>query len=284
MSNKEHKIELIERDKAKSFILYCIFSIISALGLYILYRNSNLEISPICLLLISLFCGIKAIIINNPSPYSGINYGKWFTLYLGFAILFLAIVFNLYSDWIFQLSIFFIALSVIAYFGGQRIMVKLILPLAVLLLLLPFYQHFYYWFSYPLRLISTKLTVATLSVFGMNISAETTVISVGSKKVAITAACSGLVLLETLTWIGWLIVIFLHKLLLNKFFHFLMIVPIVFISNTIRLIILVLLFSKYGEIVIISPLHMWLGYLMVLLASLIFYYCKYLFNTGLVND
>jgi len=273
--NKEN---MIEQKSIKSFILYFIFLLTSILIFLILHFNSNIQLSPMMLLLISLYSSWIVIKNNEPTPYQHLNLEKWFCLYTGIIIIFISIIFNLHNSWFIPISLFFLMLSITAYFGGRKIVYKTILPLFVLIIILPFYEEIYYWLSFPVRLICTNLTVFTLSIFGVNISSEATIITVGNKRVAITAACSGLVLMETLTWIGWLIVMFTHNSCLNKVFHFIMIVPLVFLANTLRLAVLVILFSHYGEIIIVSPIHIWMGYIMIVFASILFYLCKFLFD------
>jgi exosortase len=281
MNNEKSKNE---REYLKSILLFFIFTVVSLFTLKDLHNNSSFQLSPIILLFISYFSFLFMIKKYNPTPYIQKKYEKWLTLYGAILLLFIVLYYNFYREYIVQLSLFLAILSLVSYLGGRKIFLKTILPLAILLFLLPYYQQVYYWLSYPIRLICTKLTVIFLSVFGFNITSTATVISIGSKKVAITAACSGLILLETLSWIGWLIVIHLHESTLKKLFHFLLILPIVFISNTLRLIILVVLYNYFGEIIIISPIHCWLGYFMIVLASYLLYLCKYFFDKESTND
>ena len=273
----------LKRDNVKSAILYIIF----LLSGFIIYSKSFLEngfnLSSFMLFFISLYSCLVAVYKNHPDPYSSLNFEKWLLIYVSIFILFLCVILGFYNENMMRFCFLLSILSFVSYFGGKEILYKVILPCTVMFLIILNYDSITYWLSYPVRLICTKLTVSILHYLGMNIISETTIIIVGSKKVAITAACSGLVLIETLIWIGWIIVKVTYESSLKKILHYILIVPIVFFTNTLRLMILVVLYHHFGEIVIISPLHLWLGYLMVVAACLLFYFSKNLFVEGGMN-
>ncbi len=268
----------------KYTVLYLLIIGIIATSFVIMFFQSNITISTAPLLLISTWCCLETVIKNKLNPHGYLNIEKWACLFLGIALIFFSILFGTESNWILSVSLFFCLISVISYLAGRRIFAKTLIPIAVLVILLPQYEYIYYWLGLPIRLICTKLTVIILSVFGMNITSDATVLSLGNDKLAITAACSGLVLLEMMTWIGWLVVLFLYKTFWKKVIHYIMIFPIVLFTNTIRLCILASLFSFYGEAAIVSPIHIWTGYAMVVFASIIFYYCKYFVKDNTTND
>ncbi len=247
-------------------------------SVWILIIQSNIIISTILLALISIWCCFAAVLKNKIKPHNFKNIEKWVLLYFGILTLFISIMYSYQSNWVIYFSIFFCITSLISYIAGRTILVKTAIPIAVLILLLPLYQNIFYWISLPIRLICTNLTVSILSILGMNITSDSTVISVGTGKVAITTACSGIVLLEMMVWIGWIIVLLLYNSYWKRVLHFILIIPIVLLTNTIRLCLLVLLFSIYGEVVIISPIHLWAGYIMIILAAAIFFHCRFFFK------
>ena len=262
----------------KYIILFILFIGIIFSSAWILFLQNNVLLSTVSLVLISSCCCFSPLLKNKLEPHNFINFEKWVFLYSGILLLFFSIFYGHQSNWVIYFSVFFCISSLISYFAGRAIFVKTLVPIAVLIIILPLYQHIIFWVSLPIRLVCTKLTVGVLTVLGMNISSESTVISVGTGKVAITSACSGIVLLEMMVWIGWIIVLLLYKSYWKRILHFTLTIPVVLLTNTLRLCTLVFLFSIYGEVVIISPIHIWAGYVMVVIATVIFYHCKFLFK------
>jgi exosortase len=277
MDNVKKEVK-VTQVKLKYIILYLLFIGTIFSSVRILVLQHNMLIPTISLLLISAWCCFASLFKNKLEPHNFKNIEKWVLLYSGILVLFFSILYSYQSSWIIYLSIYFCISSLISYIAGRVIFVKTAVPIAVLVIILPLYQHIIYWISLPIRLICTNLTVAILSVLGMSITSESTVISVGSGKVAVTSACSGIVLLEMMVWIGWIIVLLLYDTYWKRVLHFSLTIPIVLLTNTIRLCLLVLLFSIYGEAVIISPVHIWAGYIMVIIAAGIFFNCKFFFK------
>lgn len=272
------------KDLVKSFV---VAAIVSAVSFHIVYtflrKPAAVNISFASLFIISCwscYVSIKKIV---PDPYHGVNHLKWVFIISAIALFFFSIVFEIYSEFIIYLAFYCFVLSLISYFGGTRLVAAMVVPIGVLMLILPFFDVFFSFISFPMRLLSTKTTVLVLSFFGMDISSVGAVITVGARKVAITAACSGLVLLETLIWIAWLVVRKVHKSFFDKTAHYLMIIPVVILANTLRLTITVILFSIFGEGVLTSPVHIWLGSLMIVFASVMFYFAGYFFPKGADN-
>jgi exosortase/archaeosortase family protein len=108
----------------------------------------------------------------------------------------------------------------------------------------------------------------------MQISCDATILKIGSEEIAVTAACSGINQLEAMFLIGWILVMLSHKKLVCRVSHWLLLLPLVILFNSLRLIITMILYSSMGEYALTDTVHNALGYTMVIAVSVVFYSCK----------
>jgi len=135
----------------------------------------------------------------------------------------------------------------------------------ILLLVVPSSGFLYLLLSFPLSRICTILTVGVLRLLGTTCSFEQAIIYVGENRIAVTSACSGIELLEAMLLLGWLITHFEQKTLRGRFLHFLTLLPAIVLSNTLRLVVVILLSLSIGARAFEDPLHTIFGYCVVLL-------------------
>lgn len=262
----------------KHLVVYVLSLLVVLYCVYAIYMNAQIYFSPSCLLAVGVLSMILAFRDENLDPHKSNNYEKWLLLYGAIFIIMISMLMDFETREVSSAAVFLCLSSLFSYLCGRKMFIRLILPLAVIMIVIPYFEQIYYWTGFPIRLICTKMTVFFLTIFGMQISSDATVITVGIRQVAITEACSGLVLLETLSWIGWFIVLFIYKEAWKRILHYLFIFPLVLVVNTLRLIVLAVLFDFYGDVVIRSPIHIWIGYIMVLVAAIIFYFARGLFE------
>ena len=144
----------------------------------------------------------------------------------------------------------------------------------IFLLLLPNLDYFNSRISYPLRLICTQITGMFLKICTLDASCDGTVLRIGAEKIAVTAACSGIAQLESMFFIGWLITMLVHKRLICRISHWLLLLPIVILLNSLRLTITMLLYSWFGEAAFSDMVHTTLGYAMVVAVAVVFWACR----------
>lgn len=173
-----------------------------------------------------------------------------------------------------QISLFLIMAACLARFTNYQNVFKLLPSTAIFLLLIPNYDYFNSLLSYPLRLICSHLTCFTLKLFAVDVSCDATILELGSEKIAVTAACSGIAQLEAMFLIGWIITMFVQKRLICQILHWLLLFPIVILLNSLRLTITLLLYLGIGKAAFSETTHITLGYLMVIAVVLIFWACR----------
>jgi len=161
-----------------------------------------------------------------------------------------------------------------AYSGGIYMARRLALPALVLVLVVPSAGFLYLLLSFPLSRLCTILTVGILKLLGVRCGFDQAIIYVGESRIAVTAACSGIELLEAMLLLGWLIVHFEQKTLGGRFLHFLTLLPAIVLSNTLRLVVVILLYLMIGDCAFDEPLHSIFGYCVVILTVLL------MFGTG----
>ena len=173
-----------------------------------------------------------------------------------------------------QIALLLLFGACLARFANYPDVFKLLPAGVIFLLLLPNADYFNSLMSYPLRLICSYITYFVLSVFGMQVSCDATVLTMGHEEIAVTAACSGINQLEAMFFIGWIITMFVHKRLICRVSHWLLLLPLVILFNALRLIITLVIYSNWGEVALSDTVHSVLGYLMVIAVAVTFYLCS----------
>ena len=97
-----------------------------------------------------------------------------------------------------------------------------------------------------------------------------TTLTLPEVNIAITDACSGINQLDAFILIAFITVEILHKKLYWKLLHFAFIIPAVIVGNSLRIVLTVLLYNWWGEVVLQNLWHTALGYVQIVLALVIF--------------
>jgi len=169
-------------------------------------------------------------------------------------------------------------LAVICYYAGIKMAAKQSVSLFIFTILLPSMSFLYVLLSFPLSRICAMFTVAILRLFGINCSNDLAVIYVGGNHIAVTSACSGIELLEAMLLVAWIVVYFSHKKMLTQVTHYLTLLPIIILCNTLRLVIVSILSIWIGAAAFNNVLHVVLGYAVIVASMLLLLGCSKLFG------
>lgn len=125
--------------------------------------------------------------------------------------------------------------------------------------------------SYPLRLMATFAAAGLLKALGIAVVTDRTLLTLGAdgKGLAVTDACSGIEQLFALIIIGTILAAMMQKSLAFRFLHGACILPSLVLANTLRLVVTVLLYTRFGEVILGSTWHHALGYAQCVLTLLI---------------
>lgn len=224
-------------------------------------------------MLFNVFSGFRKTWDLKPSHSIG-----WIMMAASLALLWGGILTGNKTAVFFNLSLLAFMLSLAAWIAGTGFMLKTLLPLMVFIIILPFLSYFHYLLSYPLCVICAGFTTILLKIFGLQISSEAAVIVLGGQKISITTACSGIFQLEAMLLLGWLIVVRSHRAVWRRAAHFIMIFPIVIFMNTLRLAAVIMLYMNIGDAAFSYKLHTATGFVMVIIAALLMWFCRLLFK------
>ena len=158
----------------------------------------------------------------------------------------------------------------VLYFSGRIMALSSIVPALWCCVFMPYHEEFMLLFSYPLRLSATMLSAILLKLCGVGVVYSGTSLTLPGVNLAITDACSGINQLDAFILIAFIAVEILHKKLYWKLLHFAFIIPSIIVGNSLRIVLTVLLYKVWGEVVLQNTWHTLLGYVQVVLALMIF--------------
>ncbi len=247
-------------------LLSCLIGIAQAVRV-----NAGEWDSPAALMLLAL-SSVAMMMPQLDRPLIGRHGAGWCVLLLSLGLLYLGIRGD--SEIGKSGALLLILAGIILFAGGWACAMRSLWPLAASLLLLPFQENWTLFCSYPLRLISTILSVSLFDLCGVEISSELTTIRLGKAEIAITDACSGISQLGVLLFFAYILSLTLRCRPGAKILWILFVLPIVILANTVRLIITIGLFLVIGEQAFANTLHILLGYFFVIFSILLLWWSR----------
>ena len=151
-------------------------------------------------------------------------------------------------------------------------------PLVLAILVLPLYELLLLEFSYPLRQLSTLVSVGVLNLCAFHVQFDGTSLFWGDQTLSITEACSGISLLGLFVLLEYLIVHPLRTSAWKKWGWSSLLVLWLTLGNALRLLLTVLLFRVIGERVYAPRPHFLLGCFFVVTTSLLIWLSSFLFK------
>lgn len=168
-------------------------------------------------------------------------------------------VISKYSVWIFAVAATF-------SFGGKELFKKLIVPLAILFLLIPLPAPLGPMLTSEFQLISSKLAVWVIRLFGGVVFLEGNVIDMGSVQLLVAEACAGLRYLFPLMSIGAIVAYVLNAHLWIRWAIFFVTIPITIFLNSFRIAFTSLLVERWGDQHTEGFLHFFEGWVVFIFA------------------
>jgi len=134
----------------------------------------------------------------------------------------------------------------------------------------------------PLKQWISSIVVALLYAVGYPIAQSGVVISVGQYQLLVADACSGLHSMYSLTALGTLFMyIMARRSIAHNAVMLVSILPIAFLSNIVRVVVLVLITYHWGDAAGQGFLHGTAGFLLMIIALLVFFALDALLNAVL---
>ena len=178
---------------------------------------------------------------------------------LGLSLLFLDAAASVISPNAYALVIV-ITGCVVATFGwhGLRLMAA---PVALLLLMVPLPTFWYNSLSADLQLISSELGVALIRAAGVSVFLEGNVIDLGSYKLQVAEACSGLRYLFPLITLGVIVAYMFRGRLWTRLLLVVSTLPIAVVMNSVRIGVIGVLVDRLGIAQAEGFLHQFEGWI-----------------------
>jgi exosortase D (VPLPA-CTERM-specific) len=163
-------------------------------------------------------------------------------------------------------SVVFTLYGLVLALTGWRVFRLLWVPLLILLFMVPLPDFLYENFSAELQLLSSKIGVWFIRSVGISVYLEGNVIDLGTYKLQVAEACSGLRYLFPLMTIGFLIAYFFKAAFWKRALLFLSSIPITILMNSFRIGTIGVMVEHWGVQTAEGFLHEFQGW-MVFMAS-----------------
>ena len=187
---------------------------------------------------------------------------------------------NLSGSMLRACSFVFLLMSVILHFSHWRIALYCLPATLWCCLFIPFHEELMLMASFPLRLSATMLASLILKILGTGVAYSGTSLYLADLNIAITDACSGINQLDAFLLLAYIVVKLAGARVYWQVVHFAFVIPSIIIANALRIVLTVLLFKMFGEVILGKFWHVALGYGQVIAALLIFVAVGNLFGTG----
>jgi exosortase D (VPLPA-CTERM-specific) len=186
---------------------------------------------------------------------------------LGVAIYFLGTVASITTIDTYALVIVLMG-TTLALVGWEAFQIALV-PLALLFLMNPIPNFFYYNLSAQLQLISSELGVAFIRVCGVSVLLQGNVIDLGSYKLQVAEACSGLRYLFPLMTLGVIVAYLFKGPTWMRWWLFLSTVPITIFMNSLRIGVIGVLVDRFGTAQAEGFLHAFEGWVVFMVCFML---------------
>lgn len=164
----------------------------------------------------------------------------------------------------------FLISSLILYFSGIALASYSFIPSLWCCVFMPYHEEIMLLASYPLRLSAAFFSSIILNACGISVINSGTSLTLLDINIAITDACSGINQLDAFILIAFLAVNILHQKIGWKILHFAFVFCAIIWGNTLRIVLTVILYKYFGNVVLENTCHTILGYLQIILAIVIF--------------
>ena len=195
-------------------------------------------------------------------PFEGSWYGAGLVL-VGLAVYFLGSLAAITTIDAYALVIV-IAGLVLAVMGWKAFRLALV-PVALLLLMNPLPPFLYGSISSHLQLISSQIGVALIRMLGISVYLEGNVIDLGSYKLEVAEACSGLRYLFPLMSVGAIMAYLLNGKAWLRVVVFLSTIPMTILMNSFRIGVIGVLVDHYGVEQAGGFLHLFEGWVVFMM-------------------
>jgi exosortase D (VPLPA-CTERM-specific) len=160
-----------------------------------------------------------------------------------------------------HLPLILIILTMAWSFMGWNAFKYVIVPLALLAFAIPLPVFLEATLTADLQLVSSKLGVAFIRLFGIPVHADGNVIDLGGYQLQVVEACSGLRYLYPLVGVGFIVAYLYQVELWKRALVFISTIPITILMNSLRIGIIGILVEHWGQGMAEGFLHYFEGWI-----------------------
>ena len=168
-----------------------------------------------------------------------------------------------------QYSMLVVLAVLILTFAGLSGLRATWVPLVVLLLMIPLPNFLYQGISAELQLISSKLGVAFIRLFGVSVFLEGNVIDLGAMKLEVAEACNGLRYLFPLLTVSFILAYMYRAPVWIRALIFLSAIPITILMNSFRIGAIGITVDRWGPAMAEGFIHDFEGWVVFMLSMLV---------------
>lgn len=201
---------------------------------------------------ISLFLIWQKKDILERHKFAGSWHGLWIVA-LGFLLFVAGDLATLYI--VIQLSFLLVLFGLVLTFTGWQAFKVISIPLFILFFMIPLPSFFMQEISTSLQLISSEIGVWFIRLFDISVYLEGNVIDLGSFKLQVVDACSGLRYLFPLMTLGFIAAYFFTGAFWKKAVIFLSTIPITILMNSFRIGMIGVMVEYWGQSMAEGFLH-----------------------------
>lgn len=199
-------------------------------------------------------------------PFKGSWVGVLLVLF-GALVFFIGELSSLYT--IIQYGFLIVLYGVALSFMGWRAFRVILVPLLILAFMIPLPNFIYNNLSSDLQLISSQIGVAFIRLFGISVYLEGNVIDLGTYKLQVVEACSGLRYLFPLMTLGFIAAYFFKEAFWKRAVIFLSSIPITILMNSFRIGAIGVMVEYWGQSMAEGFLHDFEGWIIFMACTAI---------------
>lgn len=149
---------------------------------------------------------------------------------------------------------------------GTRAAALLVVPFFILVLMIPLPEFLFQNLTADLQLASSKIGVAFIRLCGVSVFLEGNVIDLGTYKLEVAEACSGLRYLFPLMTLGFIMAYFYKAAMWKRAIVFCSSIPVTILMNSLRIGVIGVMVDRWGKSMAEGFLHDFEGW-MIFMAS-----------------
>jgi exosortase len=190
------------------------------------------------------------------------------------AVAMLVLLLGIYGAELFltRFSLVLLMMGLVWTFAGAEMVGELALPLAVLLLAIPFPAILYNKITFPLQLLASNLASSMLPFFGVPVLREGNIIQLSAIQLEVAEACSGIRSLMTLFTVAVIYGYFAEKSLAKRWILALAALPIAVAANAVRIVGTGICVQYWNPDKALGFFHEFSGWLMFVISTICLYF------------